>query len=102
MEKKKINIGDLLLKYALYLILLAILVVIIAINPKFLSIGNFINILKQASTKGILALGVAGIIVLAGTDLSVGRLLGLTAAIAASILQSVTFPSKFFSVCLTG
>ena len=96
MEKKKINIGDLLLKYALYLILLAILVVIIAINPKFLSIGNFINILKQASTKGILALGVAGIIVLAGTDLSVGRLLGLTAAIAASILQSVTFPSRYY------
>ena len=96
MEKKKFNFGEFLLKYALYFILLVILVVIVCINPKFLSVANIINILKQASTKGILALGVAGLIVLAGTDLSVGRILGLTAAIAASLLQSPTFPSRYY------
>ena len=37
---------------------------------------NLLNIIKQASTKGILALGCAGLIVLAGTDLSIGRVLG--------------------------
>lgn len=97
MEKKKFNVTEFLLKYALYFILLVILVVIIAINPKFLSVSNIINILKQASTKGILALGVAGLIVLAGTDLSVGRILGLTAAVAASLLQSPTFPSRYYT-----
>jgi len=96
MEKKKFNFGEFMLKYALYFILLAILIVIVAINPKFLSITNLISILKQASTKGILALGVGGIIVLAGTDLSVGRILGLTAAIAASLLQSPTFAMKYY------
>ena len=97
MEKKKFNLSEFLLQYALYFILLVILVIIVSINPKFLSVSNIINILKQASTKGILALGVAGLIVLAGTDLSVGRILGLTAAIAASLLQSVTFASRYYT-----
>ena len=82
-NSKKMNpqkLKDTLLKYALYIILLLLLVVIVAIKPNFLSVGNLISILKQASTKGILAYGVAGIIILAGTDLSVGRVLGLCAA----------------------
>ena len=85
-----------LLDKALYLILLVILIVIVVINPKFLSLSNIVNILKQASTKGIMSLGVAGIIVLAGTDLSAGRILGLCCAVAASLLQSVTFPSRYY------
>jgi len=92
----KSSIGAKLLNYTLYIILFLILIVIVVINPKFLSLDNLINILKQASTKGILALGVAGIIVLAGTDLSVGRLLGLSAAVAASLLQKVTFASRYY------
>jgi len=64
-NSKKMNpqkLKDTLLKYALYIILLLLLVVIVAIKPNFLSVGNLISILKQASTKGILAYGVAGII----------------------------------------
>ena len=98
-NSKKMNpqkLKDTLLKYALYIILLLLLVVIVAIKPNFLSVGNLISILKQASTKGILAYGVAGIIILAGTDLSVGRVLGLCAAVAASLLQSVTFASRYY------
>lgn len=66
-NSKKMNpqkLKDMLLKYALYIILLLLLVVIVAIKPNFLSVGNLISILKQASTKGILAYGVAGIIIL--------------------------------------
>ena len=98
-NSKKMNpqkLKDTLLKYALYIILLLLLVVIVAIKPNFLSVGNLISILKQASTKGIQAYGVAGIILLAGTDLSVGRVLGLCAAVAASMLQSVTFASRYY------
>lgn len=46
------------------------IIVVIIIEPGFLHPSNFIKILTQASTRGILALGVAGMIVLAGTDLS--------------------------------
>jgi len=88
--------GAFLLNNALYFILGAILVTVIIINPKFASLTNVINIVKQASTKGILALGCAGLIVLAGTDLSIGRVLGFSAAVTASLVQSVTYASRYY------
>ncbi|MEG1848530.1 MAG: galactose/methyl galactoside ABC transporter permease MglC [Lachnospiraceae bacterium] len=97
--KNQINkekIGEFLLNYALYIILGFMIIVVIAINPKFLSISNFVKILTQASTRGILALGVAGMIVLAGTDLSAGRILGCCAAVSASMMQAVTYASRMY------
>ena len=65
-------------------------------EPGFLSLKNFTTILSQASTRGILALGVAGLIVLQGTDLSAGRILGLTAIVSASLLQSTTYAARMY------
>ena len=100
MEKaKRIDhrkIGEFLLNYALYFILGAILLTVIIIRPDFASLSNIINILKQSSTKGILALGCAGLIVLAGTDLSIGRVLGLCAAVTASLVQKPDYPSRMY------
>ena len=69
MEKLKSFKGDktwqeLLLDYALYIILIIMIIGVIAADPTFLSKNNFLKILAQASTRGILALGVAGMIVL--------------------------------------
>lgn len=89
-------VGAILLNYALYIIL-GLMILIVAIRePSFLSIRNFTKILTQASTRGILALGAAGMIVLAGTDLSAGRILGLSAAVTASLTQSVTYASRMY------
>ncbi|HIT88918.1 MAG TPA: galactose/methyl galactoside ABC transporter permease MglC [Candidatus Merdenecus merdavium] len=100
MEKKKAidskKAGEFLLNYALYIILGLLILVVIIIEPKFLSAANFIKILTQASTRGILALGVAGMIVLAGTDLSAGRILGCCAAVSASLVQSITYASRMY------
>lgn len=93
---KKINLQDFLLNYALYIVLFIMIVIFIIKEPSFLSINNFTKILSQASTKGILALGVAGLIVLQGTDLSAGRILGLTAIVSASLLQSATYASRMY------
>ena len=93
---KAAKIGEFLLNYALYIILVAILVAVCIARPKFLDVNNILNILKQASTKGILALGCAGLIVLAGTDLSIGRVLGLSAAVTASLVQAVNYSSRMF------
>jgi methyl-galactoside transport system permease protein len=92
----KRSVGELLLDYALYIILFLILATVVIIRPDFFRIDNVINIVKQASTKGILALGCAGLIVLAGTDLSIGRVLGLCAAVTASLVQSVTYASRMY------
>lgn len=85
-----------LLNYALFIILGLILIIVSIIKPNFLSMSNILNILQNASTKGILALGCAGLIVLAGTDLSIGRVLGLSAAVTASLVQSTTYVSRMF------
>ncbi|NLY08760.1 MAG: galactose/methyl galactoside ABC transporter permease MglC [Tissierellia bacterium] len=91
-EKRK----ELMLNYALYFILGIMILGIILYDTSFLKWQNFINILSQASTRGILALGVAGLIVLQGTDLSAGRIMGLTAAIAASMLQKPEFAARMY------
>lgn len=73
---------------AIFLVLIGLLIIIIFISPDFVSPRNFRNILSQASTRVIMALGVGGIIVAKGTDLSLGRQVGLAAVISASLLQS--------------
>lgn len=84
------------LNYALFIILGLILVVVSIVRIDFISISNILNILQNASTKGILALGCAGLIVLAGTDLSIGRVLGISAAVTASLVQTTTYASRMY------
>ena len=93
---KTARITSFFLNYALFIILGLILVVVSIIRIDFLSMNNILNILQNASTKGILALGCAGLIVLAGTDLSIGRVLGVSAAVTASLVQSTTYASRMF------
>ena len=89
MVKDKTKLYDKLLNYALPIILGIMILGVIIIEPSFVSIKNFTNILSQASTRAILAMGVAGLIVLQGTDLSAGRILGLSAIVSASLLQDM-------------
>ena len=93
---KVTKITSFFLNYALFIIMGLILVVVSIIRIDFLSMNNILNILQNASTKGILALGCAGLIVLAGTDLSIGRVLGISAAVTASLVQSTTYASRMY------
>ena len=90
-----------LLNYALFIIMGLILVIVSVIRIDFLSMNNILNILQNASTKGILALGCAGLIVLAGTDLSIGRVLGVSAAVTASLVQSTTYVSRMYPTMIS-
>lgn len=87
---------DFVKNYALYFVLLLLLLVIISRDTSFLSLTNFSNILTQSSVRIIIALGVAGLIVTQGTDLSVGRQVGLAAVISATLLQSIGNVNKVF------
>ena len=95
-NSKANKITSFLLNYALFIIMGLILVIVSVIRIDFLSMTNILNILQNASTKGILALGCAGLIVLAGTDLSIGRVLGISAAVTASLVQSTTYASRMY------
>ena len=87
---------DFMKDYALSFVLLLLLVVIISKDASFLSLTNFSNVLTQSSVRIIIALGVAGLIVTQGTDLSVGRQVGLAAVISATLLQAVDNVNKVF------
>ncbi|MFV9511253.1 galactose/methyl galactoside ABC transporter permease MglC [Tepidibacillus sp. LV47] len=85
-----------LMNNAIYFILIALLLIIIAISPDFLSVINIRNILAQASTRIIIALGVGGLIITQGTDLSAGRLVGLAAVVSASLLQAPDYAYRMY------
>lgn len=80
----------------IYVVLLVLLAIIIIQDPTFLSLMNLSNILTQSSVRIIIALGVAGLIVTQGTDLSAGRQVGLAAVVAATLLQSMDNVNKVF------
>ncbi|MDO4543458.1 MAG: beta-methylgalactoside transporter [Clostridia bacterium] len=81
------RVGNILLNNALYIVLGIAVIVIAVVNPRFIKIPSLINILSQTAAYLPAALGIGGCIVLTGTDLSAGRVVGLTACISASLLQ---------------
>ncbi len=92
----KKDILDFMMNNAIYIVLFVLMAVIIIIEPRFVSIKNFTNILAQASTRVIFALGVGTIIVAKGTDLSLGRQVGLAAVISASLLQAPDYAYRMY------
>ena len=93
---KRRAITDLLFNNAMYIII-AIAIIYIAIKvPAFLSTSSIVNIVSLTAAKLPIALGIGGAIVLTGTDISAGRCVGLTACIAASLLQMTTYSNKIF------
>ena len=88
---------DGILNNALY-ILMGIFIVYTAIkNKNFVSPGSIVNIISLVAASLPMALGIAGCIVLTGTDLSGGRVVGLTAALAGALLQDRTISRTLFS-----
>lgn len=81
---------------AIYIVLLVLVFAIGLRNRSFLSLANIGNILRIASVRLIIALGVSGTLITRGTDLSAGRTVGFTACIAASLLQRPDYAYKIF------
>ena len=94
---KRRYLTDLLLNNAMFIIITLSVVIIAIIEPSFLSVASIVNIVSLTASRLPIALGIAGAIVLTGTDISAGRAVGLTACITASLLQSVGYANKMFS-----
>ncbi len=99
--KYTFNTRDFLLRNGLYLAIIIIFIALCIITPivknvQLLTVNNILNILQQASPRMFLALGVAGLIMLAGTDLSVGRMVGMGMTAATIVMhQGVNTGSVF-------
>ncbi|MDG2954460.1 galactose/methyl galactoside ABC transporter permease MglC [Bisgaard Taxon 10/6] len=96
MAGQKNKTWDFFKQNAIYFVLLILLGVIIAQDPSFLNLMNFSNILTQSSVRLIIALGIAGLLVVQGTDLSAGRQVGLAAVVAATMLQAMDNMNRVF------
>ncbi len=81
---------------ALYVLLFIAIIYTFIQNPRFLSANSVVNIISLSAANLPIACGIAGCIVLTGTDLSAGRVVGLTACISASLLQSLDYATKMF------
>ncbi|WP_138495894.1 galactose/methyl galactoside ABC transporter permease MglC [Paenibacillus pinistramenti] len=81
---------------AIYIVLVVLLIAITAYDPSFFAVSTLRDILIQSATRVIIALGVAFILITGGTDLSAGRMVGLTAVISASMLQVSDYGRRFF------
>lgn len=85
-----------LINNALYILLIIAIIYTYTQNHRFLSTSSIINIISLSAANIPIACGIAGCIVLTGTDLSAGRVVGLTACISASLLQSASYATKMF------
>ena len=86
------NTRNFLLKNGLYLAIIVIFIALCFITPavkgvQLLTMNNVLNILQMASPRMFLALGVAGLIMLAGTDLSIGRMMGMGMTVSTIIMH---------------
>lgn len=86
------NTRSFLLQNGLYITIVLVFIALCMITPMvkgipLLTYNNVLNILQQASPRMFLALGVAGLILLTGTDLSIGRMVGMGMTTATIIMH---------------
>ena len=86
-----------LLDHAMIIIILLLAVYVQIQRPQFFGVPSLVNIVSLTAARLPMALGVAGCIVLAGTDLTGGRVAGLTAFVAAILLQKAGANGRFIA-----
>lgn len=94
------NMKKYMRSYALFLIFMGMCVVFAITSPTFLKVNNIINIFRQISINGILAVGMTLIIITGGIDLSIGPLAAIAGVVSAMILE--VYPNMLIPAILLG
>lgn len=74
-------------RFGMLCVLILICAAISIANEKFLTFGNWQNLVRQISINGILALGMTFVILSGGIDLSIGPVVALSGVIAAKFMR---------------
>ncbi|XBX07530.1 ABC transporter permease [Enterocloster clostridioformis] len=98
MEKKQ-DLTKLLRQFGLLFVILAIVIIMSIVSPVFLKPQNIINIIRQVSINGIIAVGMTCVILTGGIDLSVGSVVAITSVICGSFLA---MGINWFVTCISG
>ena len=76
--------------------MIAAIIIIGFSTPKFLSVPSIVNIISLSASNLPIALGIAGCIILTGTDLSAGRIVGACSRGFGFLLQASSYANKMF------
>ena len=90
------GVGKFMTNYAIFISLFVLILVICFIEPRFLQIRVILDILTISSPRLIIAAGICFSLLIAGTDLSAGRMVGLAAVVTTSMLQNPDYANRFW------
>ena len=96
MTAKKFNLKDFLINNGIIVVLVLLAIYTGIMQPTFVSGSNLKNIALNVAPRFIIACGVSGCLITKGTDLSAGRMVGLSACLAGTLLQKADYSGKFF------
>ncbi len=86
-KSKKFDLKKLLLDNGIIVLLMLLVLYVSIISPNFRSFRNIMNLAINAAPRVIIALGISACLITKGTDLSAGRVVGLSACLAGIMLQ---------------
>lgn len=89
---KSIGSRGLMHKYGMLFVLIGMIILMSFLSDSFLQTQNLINIVRQISFIGIVAMGVTMVIITTGIDLSSGSVIALVSVVVASISQPGEYP----------
>ena len=89
-KKEKFDFRGFAAKYGVVFGLIIIFIFFTIVKPKFASIENILNMLRQTSINGFLAIGMTFVVLTGGIDLSVGSIVGASGMFAALVARQET------------
>jgi len=103
--KYKFKLSSFLMKNSLYIVIIIFFIVCAVIaeiqgNP-LINTRTLETIFIQSSTKVFFSLGVAGLILLGGTDLSIGRMTGMAATFSCLIMSQLVYETNIGVIDMT-
>lgn len=94
--KQKRTTKDWMIENALVVVIILMVLYTAFSADNFLSFNNLKNVLANVSVRFIIALGISGPLIVRGTDLSAGRIVGLTSVVTAIFLQRADAPGVMY------
>ena len=99
---KENSISKFVRRYGNVLVIIVLIIGFALINPAFLTVYNFTNIIRQIAMMGIVSVGFTFVMVGGGLDLSVGSQIAfMNICVATGLMPNTGLPLPFISYGVT-
>jgi ribose/xylose/arabinose/galactoside ABC-type transport system permease subunit len=100
--RDNMNISKITKDYGIYIALVFLIILCSIASPMFLTQSNMLNIFRQISINGIIAVGMTFVMIGGGFDLSVGSTLSLAGAVVIGLQTIVSVPVAVLASLMIG